>query len=169
MVLMVYLRPVTAPMIKPEPHGILMKIERSALVAHTALDMYRLVQDVPSYPDFLRWCTRAEIHEQGPGHQLASLSVKVAGLEQRFMTHNELRPGKSLDMRLVEGPFQSLFGRWQFRQLGSAGSSVSLALEFEFKRGLISSTFQSGFKRIADHMVQEFCRRADGLFSPGAN
>ena len=123
-----------------------MKIERSALVSHSALDMYRLVHDVPAYPLFLRWCTHAEVHEQGPAHQLASLAVKVAGLE----------------------PFQTLNGRWRFRQIGDAGSSVSLVLEFEFRRGLISSTFQRGFKRIADHMVQEFCRRADDVFFSGA-
>lgn len=145
-----------------------MKIERSALVSHSALDMYRLVQDVPAYPQFLRWCTHAEVHEQGPAHQLASLAVSVAGLEQRFMTRNELEPGESLSMQLVEGPFQTLNGRWRFRQIGDAGSSVSLVLEFEFRRGLISSTFQRGFKRIADHMVQEFCRRADDVFFSGA-
>ena len=141
----------------------LMKIERTALVLHSAHDMYQLVHDVPSYPSFLKWCTFAQVHEQSEQHQLASLRIRVAGLEQQFMTRNELVPGERLSLSLVDGPFRSLHGEWQFTTLGEQGSKVSLCLNFDFKPGLISMAFQRGFKRIADHMVQEFCRRADDL------
>ena len=140
-----------------------MKIERTALVLHSAADMYRLVHDVPSYPGFLRWCTFAEVHEQSDAHQLASLGVKVAGIEQRFMTRNELVPEQSLGLSLVEGPFRALTGEWRFKALGEQGSKISLSLDFDFMPGLISGAFQRGFKRIADHLVQEFCKRADDL------
>ena len=145
-----------------------MKIARTALVAHKATDMYSLVEDVPAYPQFLRWCTKAEIHESSPGHQLASLAVAVAGLEQRFKTRNVLVPGRSLGMSLVEGPFRALSGEWRFEQLGEMGSKVSLVMDFDFVPGLISGAFQRGFKSIADHLVSEFCRRADDVFSARA-
>ncbi|MDX1459904.1 MAG: type II toxin-antitoxin system RatA family toxin [Xanthomonadales bacterium] len=145
-----------------------MKIERSALVTHTALEMYRLVVDVDAYPRFLRWCKRAVIHEQGDDFQVASLVVSAAGLQQKFTTRNDLDHGRRLTMRLVEGPFQNLYGRWDFAPVGNAGCRVSLCLDFEFRRGLISSAFQRGFRGIADHMVQEFVRRADQLFHVGS-
>jgi ribosome-associated toxin RatA of RatAB toxin-antitoxin module len=141
-----------------------MKIERTALVLHPAADMYRLVHDVPSYPGFLRWCTFAEVHEQSEAHQLASLGIRVAGIEQKFMTRNRLVPGERLELSLVEGPFRSLSGAWHFTPLGEQGSKVSLQLNFDFKPGLISATFQRGFRKIADRLVQEFCLRADDLF-----
>jgi len=125
--------------------------------------MYHLVHDVPSYPSFLRWCTFAEVHEQSDEHQLASLGVRVAGVEQKFMTRNELVPGQSLGLSLVEGPFRALTGEWRFKALGERGSKVSLILDFDFMPGIISMAFQRGFKKIADHLVQEFCRRADDL------
>lgn len=143
-----------------------MKIERSALVMYSARDMYELVLDVPSYPQFLRWCTHAEVHEQTPDMQLASLGVKVAGIEQQFRTRNTLLPGQRLSLALEEGPFRRLSGAWQFRNLGEAGSKVSLSLEFDFFPGLISSAFQRGFNGIADHLVAEFVRRANDVLTP---
>lgn len=138
-----------------------MKIERSALVMYSAMDMYQLVLDVPAYPEFLLWCTHAQVHEQSTDMQLASLGVKVAGIEQQFRTRNTLVPGERLSLALEQGPFRSLSGAWHFRNLGADGSKVSLSLEFDFVPGLISSAFQRGFNRIADHLVQEFVRRAD--------
>jgi len=46
-----------------------MEIRRSALVLHPAMDMFRLVQDVPAYPDFLTWCVASTVHEQSAEHQ----------------------------------------------------------------------------------------------------
>ena len=50
-----------------------MEIKRTALVLHSAMDMFRVVQDVPSYPEFLSWCLGATVHEETPEYQLASL------------------------------------------------------------------------------------------------
>ncbi len=156
-----------------EPRGILpewrigggkqMKIERSALVEFPAGDMYRIVLDVASYPSFLKWCVDAQLHEQDHERQLASLVVRVGHLSQRFTTRNRLVSGERLSMSLVEGPFRKLSGEWRFEALGESGSKVSLALEFEFRRGIVSSAFERGFAQLADHLVGEFSRRAEWL------
>jgi ribosome-associated toxin RatA of RatAB toxin-antitoxin module len=142
-----------------------MHIERSALVSHAAMEMYRLVHDVPSYPQFLKWCTEAVVHEQNHELQVATLGVRVAGLEQRFTTRNRLEPGVRLSLSLVEGPFRSLSGEWQFLQLGELGSKVTLRLDFDYSRRLVTAAFQRGFAHIADHLVQEFCRRAEDIYA----
>ena len=76
------------------------------------MDMFRLVQDVPSYPVFLSWCLSAQVHEQTPEQQLASLVVKVSGITQSFTTRNRFVPGEQLTLSLVEGPFRRLAGEW---------------------------------------------------------
>jgi ribosome-associated toxin RatA of RatAB toxin-antitoxin module len=98
-----------------------MRIERTALVAHTAMDMYRLVADLPAYPEFLRWCTETRVHEQTDIIQKASLTVRVAGVTQQFTTMNDLTAGERVGMRLFEGPFKNLEGEWRFLQLGDHG------------------------------------------------
>lgn len=141
-----------------------MKIERSALVRYSAVQMYELVHDVEAYPEFLSWCTHAEVHDQDDESQHATLVVSVAGIEQRFSTVNRLEPGRRLVLALEQGPFRSLSGEWRFQQLGEAGSKILLELEFDFRPGLLSSAFQRGFKHIADRLVQDFCKRAEAIY-----
>jgi ribosome-associated toxin RatA of RatAB toxin-antitoxin module len=141
-----------------------MEIKRTALVLHSAMDMFRLVQDVPAYPEFLSWCVQAEVHEQTPEQQLASLMVKISGISQTFTTRNRFVPGERLTLSLVEGPFKQLSGEWLFEPLGTAGSKVTLLLGFDFSSRMLSSAFRRGFAHIADHMVNEFCKRADVVY-----
>ena len=141
-----------------------MDIARSALVTHSAPDMYRLVHGVTDYPDFLSWCTAAEVHEQGPEFQVASLEVFVGGVRQRFTTRNRLLRCEQLTMSLVDGPFQRLTGEWRFEPLGDSGSKVSLELSFEVSSRLMAGAFSRGFARVADRLVKDFSRRADVVY-----
>ena len=141
-----------------------MKIERSALVAHSAMDMYKLVADVPSYPQFLSWCTATTVHEQNEETQKASLTVRVAGVTQHFTTINALSAGERVGMKLFEGPFKNLHGEWRFTQLGADGCKISLELEFEVNPGLVATMFGKGFGKIANRLVDDFCKRAEKVY-----
>jgi ribosome-associated toxin RatA of RatAB toxin-antitoxin module len=141
-----------------------MKIERSALVAHSAMDMYRLVADVPSYPQFLSWCTATIVHEQSSETQKASLTVRVAGITQQFTTVNALSEGQRVGMKLFEGPFRNLQGEWCFTQLGEDGCKISLELDFEMTRGPMASVFGKGFGKVANRLVEDFCKRAEKIY-----
>ena len=145
-----------------------MQITRTALVLFPADDMFRLVEDVHSYPQFLSWCTGAEVLEHGPGWQVARLDIAIAGLRQTFTTRNELVPGQRLDMALISGPFRALSGQWSFDSLGQQGSKISLKLGFEFSGSLLSSAFQRGFAGVADRLVNDFCLRAEAVYGPEA-
>lgn len=141
-----------------------MKIARTALVTHSALDMYNLVEDVPAYPEFLSWCTGTEVHEKNDVLQKASLVIVVAGVRQQFTTINSLVLGQSIEMRLDRGPFKRLQGQWHFRQLGDAGCKISLELDFEMTSNLMSGVFVKGFGKVADRLVDDFCRRAEQVY-----
>ena len=141
-----------------------MEIKRSALVLHPAMDMFRLVRDVPSYPEFLSWCVHAEVHEETAEQQLASMTVKVSGVTQQFTTRNRFEPGERLTLSLVEGPFRRLSGEWLFHPLGPDGSKVTLVLGFDFSNKVLSGAFRRGFTHIADRLVSDFCKRADDVY-----
>ena len=67
------------------------KVNRSALVPYSAAQMYRLVKDVESYPEFLPWCDDAELHVNKPGLIEASLELHRHGISKRFRTRNLLQ------------------------------------------------------------------------------
>lgn len=141
-----------------------MKIARSALVTHSAMDMYKLVEAVPAYPQFLSWCTATMVHQQDSVSQKASLTVLIAGVRQSFTTINTLVIGERVEMKLLEGPFKNLQGEWSFVQLGEEGCKISLELDFEMARGPMAKLFGKGFGKIADRLVEDFCRRAELVY-----
>jgi ribosome-associated toxin RatA of RatAB toxin-antitoxin module len=141
-----------------------MKITRSALVTYSAMDMYKLVEDVPVYPQFLSWCTATVVHEHSTEFQKASLTVMVAGIRQSFTTLNTLYSGERVEMKLFEGPFKNLQGEWRFLPLGDVGCKISLELDFEMNAGPMATMFGKGFGRIADRLVDDFCKRAEKVY-----
>lgn len=142
-----------------------MQITRTALVPFPAENMYQLVEDVASYPQFLSWCVDSRLLDSGPDWQLACLEISLAGLRQSFTTRNQLDPGRTLQMELVEGPFQNLNGEWRFLSLGDRGSKISLKLDFDFAGGLFSAPFRRGFANVADRLVTDFCQRAEVVYA----
>lgn len=136
------------------------EIRRSALVPYSALQMYELVADVERYPEFLPWCTAARILERQDETVLASLSLAKGRASASFTTRNTLVPGRFLEMRLVEGPFSSLEGRWDFADIGMAGSRVELAMRFAAAATLTGILLGPAFEGICSQLVDAFGRRA---------
>lgn len=140
------------------------KIERSALVWHSADRMFGVVNDVLAYPQFLPWCASAEVHHTSDHEITASLEVAKGGVRQRFTTRNQLVAPSEIHMTLVDGPFTRLKGSWQFLSLQEKACKVQLVLEFEFSGALSRMAFGAVFSQAANTMVDAFCKRANELY-----
>jgi ribosome-associated toxin RatA of RatAB toxin-antitoxin module len=140
------------------------QITRSALVPFSGAQMYRLVADVPTYPQFLPWCKEADVRHEGSHSALASLTIAKGPLRKRFTTHNHLFPDHRIEMALVDGPFRHLNGCWSFVDLGGEGTRVTLTMDFEIAGGLLRRALQPIFAEIANTMVESCCRRARDLY-----
>ena len=139
------------------------RIARSAIVEHSAAEMYALVDGIEAYPEFLPWCVEAVVHERKPGATRATLTVGLHGLRHSFTTQNENRPGEGIDMRLVQGPFRRFHGEWRFVPLGEHVCRIEFTLEYEFSSRTLGRLLAPLFDGIADSMVEAFVRRAAGL------
>jgi ribosome-associated toxin RatA of RatAB toxin-antitoxin module len=140
------------------------RIVRSAIVEHPASALFALVDDVESYPEFLPWCLAAEVHRREPGRTLATITVGIRGIRQSFTTENANRPGESIDMRLVEGPFKHFAASWRFLPLGERAARIEFQLEYQFSSRLLAKALDPLFSHIADSMVGSFSRRAEALY-----
>lgn len=141
------------------------QISRSALVPFSAEQMYRLVNDVDSYPAFLPGCTGSRVLESSPQQMTASVDVSKAGISKTFVTRNTLTDNQSIQMQLVDGPFRKLSGGWRFTPLSDEACKVELNLEFEFTNMLVELAFGRIFKELASSMVQAFTQRAKEVYS----
>ncbi len=140
-------------------------IQRSALIAFSAESMFKLVNDVESYPDFLPGCAQSRIDEQTDSSMRASLLIAKAGVRQWFTTSNHLTTNQRIDMKLVDGPFNHLSGGWVFTALAEDACKIELNLTFEFSSRLAQAAFGKVFNAIASSMVDAFTRRAKQIYA----
>jgi ribosome-associated toxin RatA of RatAB toxin-antitoxin module len=139
------------------------EIRRSALVNYTPAQMFDLVNDVEAYPKRFSWCAGAQVLEREGDVLVARLDLKFAGLRQSFTTRNTTEPPQRLHMHLVEGPFRSLDGVWEFVALGEQGCKIAFALDFDYV-GLGASAIKLGFQGLATRMVEDFSREAQRAY-----
>ena len=138
-------------------------ISKNALVRYTAAEMYALVNDIESYPQFLPWCRSARLLSRQPDEVRATLELARGGIQKSFTTLNRLQPNKMIEIRLVDGPFRRLNGFWRFDDLAEQASKVSLDMDFEFAP-LLDMVLGPVFHPIANSLVDAFHKRAVDVY-----
>ncbi|BET42602.1 type II toxin-antitoxin system RatA family toxin [Atlantibacter hermannii] len=141
------------------------QISRTALVPYSAEQMYQLVNDVKSYPEFLPGCVGSRVLESSATQMTAAVEVSKAGISKTFTTRNTLVNNQSILMHLVDGPFKRLMGGWKFTPLTPEACRIEFQLDFEFTSKLIELAFGRVFKELAGSMVQAFTARAKEVYS----
>ncbi len=136
------------------------EIKRSALVSKPPTEMFALINDIESYPEFLPWCTHARVQSRSQNEIVATLGVRQGALHGEFTTRNTFEPDRSILMHLVSGPFRTLQGEWRLTPVDSNGCRVELAMRFAFKNPLTAMLFESRFAETVGSLVDAFVARA---------
>ncbi|WP_068547355.1 type II toxin-antitoxin system RatA family toxin [Thalassotalea crassostreae] len=139
-------------------------IDRSALVMYSASQMYDLINDVMSYPEFLPGCSNAKLLSSDDNQMVASLLVSKAGIEKWFTTENTLVKNTEVIMNLKDGPFKHLHGKWTLTPLSDEACKVSLNLDYEFSSRIIAMAFGKIFDSLTNNMVNAFTNRAKEVY-----
>ena len=125
--------------------------------------MFRLVDEAERYPEFLPWCSAAEIHERTGDRTRATLEIDYRGLKSRITTLNRNSRPETIDLELVEGPFERFLGHWHFLPLGTEGCRVEFTLEYAFSSGTLESLLAPVFGYVTETLVDHFVKRAESM------
>jgi ribosome-associated toxin RatA of RatAB toxin-antitoxin module len=148
------------------------QIKRSALVPVSPRQMFQLINDIESYPQFVPGCAKAQVLERGSDVLCARLTVGTGMLTTSFVTRNRLQPDQKIHMALVEGPLESLDGVWTLTPVYKPGTEevlgckVELELQFEVAAGLKGLAIGSMVERLAGSLVEAFVKRSAELAAP---
>lgn len=142
----------------------MIEIRRSALVRYSPAQMFDLVNEVEAYPNRFDWCVGAAVLERAQDVLVARLDLKFAGFKQSFTTRNTTERPHRLQMSLVDGPFRSLEGLWEFIPLGDSGSKVAFALDLDYGGWIGGSAIKLGFQGLASRMVDDFSNEAQRVY-----
>ncbi len=139
-------------------------INRSALVAFSAQQMFELINDIESYPQYMTGCVDAKILDRGDHWLVAKLDLAKSGVNQSFTTRNTLIPPERMTMELVDGPFKIFKGTWSFTEVDEHSCKVQFHLEYEFSNFLLGMAAGGMMNQLAGEQVEALCNRAKSIY-----
>lgn len=138
-------------------------VDRSILIGYSAQQMFDLVEDIESYPEFLPWCERTQVGFRDEHKTVATLHINYHGVKAHFTTENEKDCPRFIRLKLLDGPFRRLEGSWHFHPLADDACKVELQLAYEFSSTLFAKIIGPVFGQICNTFVDAFARRAEGV------
>ena len=138
------------------------------IMPYNAKQMYDLVADVETYPDFLPWCAATRIRKvTKDSHKTiieADLIIAFKVFRERFGSRVTLKAEKfSIDVEYLDGPFKYLNNHWIFRDV-DGGCEADFFVDFEFKSRVLQALIGVVFNEAMQRIVKAFEMRADDLY-----
>lgn len=134
------------------------------VIPYSPEQLYALVADVKSYPDFLPWCIAARIRHQDDYALEADLIIGFQMFRERFTSFVTLDPEDlEIKVKYAEGPFKYLTNEWRFLEHDD-GCEIDFYVDFEFNSRLLQSVIETLFTEAVRRMVGAFETRAEALY-----
>lgn len=140
------------------------------IVRHDAAQMFDLVADVETYPQFLPLCTGLRIRrrvssDDGVETIVAEMQVGYKAIRESFTSRVTLdRPRLRILVEYVDGPFSHLENKWTFTDRAGGGCEVGFSISYEFASRtlglLMGAMFDTAFRKFAE----AFEKRADEIY-----
>lgn len=142
---------------------------------YSARQMYDLVADVESYPQFLPWNSAARIRsretrDDGAEEITADLVISFKVFRERFGSRVVLWPENQdgllkIDTEYLDGPFKYMRSGWTFQDRPEGGCHVEFFVDFEFKNAILQRLIGVVFNEAMSRIVRAFEDRARKLYS----
>lgn len=136
---------------------------------YSAEQIYDLVADVASYPEFLPWCSAARIRSRKTEEERevmeADLVISFKVFRERFGSRVTLwTDGSRIDTEYLDGPFRYLKSKWLFTPDGDQSCIVDFDVDFEFRNIVLQGVIGLVFNEAMHRIVHAFEKRAETLY-----
>ena len=130
------------------------------VVSYTPEQMFDIVADIESYPQFLPWCVAATTRDGGGNVIFADMTIGFKMFRERFTTRDVLERPNRIEIVHHRGPFRYLDSFWTFEPDGDGQCRVGFAINFEFRSFLFERMMGMVFNEAVRFMVTAFEKRA---------
>jgi coenzyme Q-binding protein COQ10 len=142
-------------------------------VRHSAKEMFDLVADIETYPQFLPLCTELTVLRATEAHgaitKVARMSVGYRAIRETFTTSVTYDPAKrDIFVSYIDGPFRHLENRWHFREQADSVCLVEFQIAYEFRSRALSLLMGGMFDKAFRKFSEAFERRADIVYGAPA-
>lgn len=151
--------------------------ETTETVTFTAEQMFHLVADVESYPEFLPLCEGLAVRSHGTSSDgypqvVADMTVGYKAIRETFTSRVTLKEDQhEILVEYIDGPFSHLTNRWRFEQSPAdykpGGSAVHFHIDYQFKSAMLGMLVGAMFDRAFRRFVAAFRERAAVIYGRG--
>lgn len=132
----------------------------------SAEQMYDLVVDVSSYPEFLPWVAAVRIRSDSNEELLADLVVGFKALKETFSSRVLKTPKLKVVVEYLDGPMRHLHNQWLFEETAN-GCIVDFTVDFAFSNRIFEALAGQYFSTAIRKMTDAFIKRAETLYGVG--
>lgn len=122
--------------------------------------IFHLINNIEKYPDFLPWCVKTEVEHESKNIINGKIFISKSFIKWSFSTKNTIEKNKSINLSLIDGPFEELNGKWSFIPIDENNTKVSLDINYKFKNSLIELSIEPIFTSIMNSILQSFISQA---------
>ena len=135
---------------------------------HNINDIYSLIVDIESYPEFIPWCSAARIVEDGDRQLVADLVISYKAFTEHYRSQVDMHPLKAgkaaVNVKMISGPFKFLKNDWKLKKVSENITEVDFYISFEFKSIILEKLIGVMFSKACDKMIKAFEERANELY-----
>ena len=132
-----------------------MEIKKEAIILKDKKKVFNVVNRVDLYKNFVPYCSDSKILSEEKNQMEARLDFNLKGIKTTFTTMNKIIEYESIEMKLVDGPFKYLDGRWEFEEI-SGKTIIKLIINYEAKNKIIEYTVGKSLEKITNYLVKSF-------------
>ena len=138
------------------------QVKKNAYVNFSAEQMFFLVDDIKSYPEFLPWCTKTIIHERTESSVRATIKLSKSGVSSKFTTCNTMISSQKIDLLLEEGPFSYFKGTWLFESVSDEETKLRFQMSYTINNPITDLLFSKNIDVVSQRIIEAFKNKIEG-------
>jgi len=132
-----------------------MLIKKEAIILKDVETVFNIVNRVELYKNFVPYCVKSEIILEENNFMEAKLEFNLKGLITSFTTRNEICENEYINMKLIDGPFKYLDGKWEFKSIDKK-TIIYLIINYEADSKIIEYTVGKSLEKITNYLLKAF-------------
>ncbi|MEL7231452.1 MAG: type II toxin-antitoxin system RatA family toxin [Pseudomonadota bacterium] len=146
------------------------KLSKTLIVPHDPTNLYELVRDIRSYPNFIKWIQKLSVHNERSENALYKCTgtalVGFKGFVETFSTDVIGDPEKcQIDVSLARGPFRHLRNQWRFEPAETGGANIHFFIDYEFRNPILRLLAKNNTDLAVDRIMAAFTSEADRRYA----
>jgi coenzyme Q-binding protein COQ10 len=130
---------------------------------YTPEQLFDLVIDVESYPQFLPWCLGCRVRKREEGLVVADMIIGFKVFRESFTSRVSHQHPHRINVKYTDGPFKYLNNHWIFNRLEDGSTEIDFFVDFEFRSRILQAAIGAVFSEAVRRMIAAFEARAHAL------